>query len=164
MITIGELMNVDPGRQFRAQMCSVSLQKVYHEIRKETLLEKIKSFFLGNSSIRAYYVIIKTSVVSDSGSKHTVLIRISPDFNTNYSRLMNNTVQLYCDCSDFKYRSAYILNSRKGLFLNDRIKINLGAALTDKPKTKTQTTYLCKHAYAALQWLVSNYSNLIKTV
>jgi len=162
MITIGELMNVDPGRQFRAQMCSVTLQKVYHELRKETLLEKIKSFFLGNSNIKAYYIIIKVSVLSDSGSKHTVLLRISPDFNL--TRLMKNTIQIYCDCSDFKYRSAYILNVRKGLFLNDRIKINLGAALTDKPKTKTQTTYLCKHSYAALQWLVSNYSNIIKTI
>ena len=155
-------MNVDPGRQFRAQMCSVTLQKVYHELRKETLLEKIKSFFLGNSNIKAYYIIIKVSVLSDSGSKHTVLLRISPDFNL--TRLMKNTIQLYCDCSDFKYRSAYILNARKGLLLNDRIKINLGAALTDKPKTKTQTTYLCKHSYAALQWLVSNYSNIIKTI
>jgi len=162
MITIGELMNVDPGRQFRAQMCSVSLQKTYHEIRNETLLERIKAFFLGNSNIRAYYVIFKLSVLSDSGSKHTVLIRVSPDFNT--SRLMSNKVKIYCDCYDFKYRSAYILNDRNGLFLNDRIKINLGAALTDKPKTKTQTTYLCKHSYAALQWLVSNYSNLMKTI
>lgn len=161
-ITIGELMNVDPGRQFRAQMCSVSLEKVYHEVRNETLLEKIKSFFLGNSNIRAYYIIIKLSVLSDSGSKHKVLIRISPDFNT--SRLMSNSVQIYCDCSDFKYRSAYVLNSKKGLFLNDKITINLGSALTEKPKAKTQTTYLCKHAYAALQWLVSNYSNLIKTI
>lgn len=161
-VTIGELMNVDPGRQFRAQMCSVSLQKIYHEVRNETLLEKIKAFFLGNSSIKAYYIIMKLSVLSDSGSKHTVLLRVSPDFNT--SRLMSNTVKIYCDCSDFKYRSAYILNNKGGLFLNDRIKINLGAALTDKPKTKTQTTYLCKHAYAALQWMVSNYSNLIKTI
>ena len=162
MITIGELMNIDPGRQFRAQMCSVSLQKVYHEVRNETLLEKIKAFFLGKSSIKAYYIIIKLSVLSDSGSNHTVLIRISPDFKT--SRLMSNNVQIYCNCSDFKYRSAYILNNKKGLFLNDRIKINLGSALTDKPKTKTQTTYLCKHAYAALQWLVSNYSSLIGTI
>ena len=162
MITIGELMNIDPGRQFRAQMCSVSLQKVYHEVRNETLLEKIKAFFLGKSSIKAYYIIMKLSVLSDSGSNHTVLIRISPDFKT--SRLMSNNVQIYCNCSDFKYRSAYILNNKKGLFLNDRIKINLGSALTDKPKTKTQTTYLCKHAYAALQWLVSNYSSLIGTI
>ena len=162
MITIGELMNIDPGRQFRAQMCSVSLQKVYHEVRNETLLEKIKAFFLGKSSIKAYYIIIKLSVLSDSGSNHTVLIRISRDFKT--SRLMSNNVQIYCNCSDFKYRSAYILNNKKGLFLNDRIKINLGSALTDKPKTKTQTTYLCKHAYAALQWLVSNYSSLIGTI
>lgn len=161
-ITIGELMNVDPGRQFRAQMCSVSLQTIYHELRNETLLEKIKAFFLGKSSIKAYYIIMKLSVLSDSGSNHSVLLRISPDFNV--SRLMSNTVQVYCDCSDFKYRSAYILNKKNGLFINDRIKINLGAALTEKPKSKTQTTYLCKHSYAAIQWLVSNYSNLIKTI
>ena len=140
MITIGELMNIDPGRQFRAQMCSVSLQKVYHEVRNETLLEKIKAFFLGKSSIKAYYIIIKLSVLSDSGSNHTVHIRISPDFKT--SRLMSNNVQIYCNCSDFKYRSAYILNNKKGLFLNDRIKINLGSALTDKPKTKTKSIHI----------------------
>jgi len=161
-VTIGTLMKIDPGREFKAQMCSVTLSKVYHEVRNETLLEKIKAFFLGKSNIKSYYVILKLLVLSDSGKKHSVILRISPEFNIN--RILSNSIKVYCDCSDFKYRAAYILNEKNGLFLNNRIKINLGSALTEKPKTKTQTTYVCKHVYAAVQWLVSNYSNLIKVI
>ena len=112
--------------------------------------------------MNVYYVIFQFNVISDTGHSYKVFIRTLADFNG--SEFMKNKIQVYCGCQDFKYRSAYILNKKNGLFINDRIKINLGAALTEKPKSKTQTTYLCKHSYAAIQWLVSNYSNLIKTI
>lgn len=159
---LGELMSVDAGRQYKAQYCSVQLLKIYHEIKNESIPEKIKSFFLGRTHIHTYYLIFKLQVVSDTGKKHIVFIRTDPEYNP--AEVLNNKIQIYCDCSDFKFRSAYILNQKKALFLNDRIKIELGASLTDKPKAKTTTTTLCKHSYAAVQWLISNYSNLIKTI
>jgi hypothetical protein len=161
-LTIGDLMSVDASRQYKAQFCVVSLEKVYHEIKKETIPEKIKSFFLGRSNVSAYYLIFKLKVTSDSGKVHKVYIRTNPEYDP--SRVLSNRVEIYCDCFDFKYRAAYILNQKKALFLNNRIKLELGSALTDKPKTTTMTTYLCKHAYAGIQWLVSNYSNIMKTL
>jgi hypothetical protein len=161
-LTIGDLMSIDASRQYKAQFCIVSLEKIYHEVKNETIPEKIKSFFLGKSSVSSYYLIFKLKVTSDSGKPHFVYIRTSPEYDIN--EVLSNKVEIYCDCSDFKYRAAYVLNQKKSLFLNDRIKIELGAALTDKPKTKTTTTYLCKHAYAGIQWLVSNYSKIMKTI
>lgn len=159
---LGDLMSVDAGRQYKAQYCSVKLVKVYHEIKNESIPEKIRSFFLGKTNVNTYYLIFKLLVMSESGKTHTVFIRTDPEYDT--TQVLENKVQIYCDCPDFKFRSAYILNQKKALFLNDRIKLELGAALTDKPKAKTTTTTLCKHAYAGIQWLISNYPSLIRTI
>ena len=75
-----------------------------------------------------------------------------------------NLVEIYCDCADFKYRSAYILNQRGSLFLTDRIRNNLGAALTETPKKGAKTSFLCKHSYAVLTWLISNYTGIMRTI
>ena len=99
---------------------------------------------------------------SGSGSKRTVIVRVNPDFNLQDWE--SNKVKIYCDCPDFKYRSAYILNQHNSLFLNDRTKLELGSAISDAPKGKAGTTLLCKHAFAALNWLVSNYVNVMKTI
>lgn len=160
--TMGELMNIDAGRQERAAGCSVSFLGTFHEIRRESLLEKFRSIFLGKPIITTYYVIFKFKVTSGSGKNYTVIIRTNPDFDLmNWT---NNKVQIYCDCPDFKYRSAYILNQRKSLFLNDKVKIGLGEAITEAPKAKTRTSLLCKHSFAALQWLISNYSSIMRTI
>lgn len=155
-------MSVDGNRQYKAQYCSVKLIKIYHELQKETLGERIKSFFLGRPNVLTYHLIFKIQVTSDTGKKHTVYIRTNPDYGA--LNVMGNTVQVFCDCSDFKYRSAYMLNKSNAVFLNDRLKLLLGAALIDKPRGKAGSSPLCKHAYAALQWLISNYSGLIKTL
>lgn len=160
--TIGELMNIDEGRQEKASKCSVKLVKTYHELKKESIIDKFRSFFTGDTVINVYYVIFKFEVISETGSTYNVFIRINPDFDlVNW---VNNEVKIYCSCADFKYRSAYLLNKNKSLFLNDKIKISLGSALTEAPKGKTKTTLLCKHSYAALLWLVTNYSNIMKTI
>ena len=113
--TIGELFNIDQGRQEKSLSCSVSLEDTFHELKKETLLDKFKKFFFGSRElINVYYVIFKFKVMSGSGSSYTVFIRTSPDFNL--SSMMSNRVEIYCGCADFKYRSAYLLNQRKSLF------------------------------------------------
>lgn len=160
--TIGDLLLVDSNRSEKASYSTVQLVKIYHELVQEDLLSKVRNFFGGKPSVMAYYVIFKLNVVSDTGHSHTVFIKTNPDFNLE--DWSSNKVQVYCDCADFKYRSAYKLNQHDSLFLTDGIKVSLGAALTDTPKAKTVTTPLCKHAVAALNWVVSNYSSLMKSI
>jgi hypothetical protein len=158
-MTIGELMSIDPGRIGKALACDVQLVKTFHELKKESLIEKLRSLFSGGV-INNYYVIFKLSVTSTSGKPYTVLIRTYPDFDLQ--NWESNKCWIYCECPDFKYRSAYVLNQRKALFLNDRIRLELGQALTDKPKR--EPSLLCKHSYAALLWLVKNYSSVMRTI
>lgn len=160
--TLGNLMNIDMSRQVKASRCSVELIKTFHELKKETLLDKFKAFFNGKNIINTYYLIFKFEVTSDTGNKHTVFIRVDPDFELNDWE--NNRVQIYCDCQDFKYRSAYRLAQHDSLFLTDKLKIRLGSATTDAPKSKTTTTLLCKHSFAALNWLIANYASLMRTI
>jgi hypothetical protein len=160
--TIGDLLVVDSNRSEKANNSSVELVKVFHELKQEDLLSKIRALFNGKANVVAYYVIFKLKVTSDTGHSHIVFVKTNPDFNLE--DWSNNKVQVYCDCADFKYRSAYKLNQHDSLFLTDSIKVALGAALTDTPKTKTATSPLCKHAVAALNWVVSNYSSLMKTI
>lgn len=158
--TLGDLMNIDSTRQSKANLCTVELVKIYHELQPESILDKFKAFFGGKNLLNTYYVIFKLLVTSDTGKKHIVFIRTNPDFD-----LMNwedNKAQVFCDCEDFKYRSAYTLENSESLFLNDRTKMLLGAALTTPPKRSP--SLLCKHAYAAVRWLINNYSNLMKTI
>ena len=51
MITIGELMKIDSGRQDRSSGYTVSLVKLYHELKKVSILEKFKSFFGGRGVV-----------------------------------------------------------------------------------------------------------------
>ena len=159
-MTLGELMNIDAGRQNKAASCSVELVKIYHDIISETIPDSIKAQYGGKNTINVYYVVFKFLVTSDTGSKHTVIIKTSPDFDM--MGWENNTAEIYCDCPDFMYRSAYTLKGSSALFLNDKTKMSLGQALSTPPKRTT--SLLCKHAYAALKWFVSNYPNLMKTI
>lgn len=160
--TMGELMNIDSTRQEKAGYCSVNLVKTFHELKEESVFDKFRSALLGKTQVKTYYVIFKLKVTSDSGKSYTVIIKTNPDFDLN--KWSNNKVKIFCDCPDFKYRSAYLLNKRNSLFSNEKVKTLLGQSLSDAPKSKTKTTLLCKHSYAALQWLINNYSNIMKTI
>jgi hypothetical protein len=160
--TIGELMNIDYGRQERSQTCTVELEGTYHQLQPETLADKLRSFFTGKTHLLGYFLILKLKVTSLGKEPKTVYIKLNPDFNLN--RWESNRVKIYCNCPDFKYRSAYILNERKSLFLNDKTKTELGPSLTDSPKKGAKTSFLCKHAYAALSWLVNNYPSIMRSV
>lgn len=160
--TMGELMNIDSARQERAGSCSVSLVKTFHELKEESVFDKFRSALLGKTSVKTYYVIFKLKVTSGSGRSYTVIIKTNPDFDLN--KWASNKVKIFCDCPDFKYRSAYILNKRNSLFINEKIKTLLGQSLSDAPKSKSKTSLLCKHSFAALQWLINNYSTIMKTI
>lgn len=158
--SLGELMNIDEGRQRKSYECNVKLVKVFHQVKQESLLSKIKSFFFGKSVALMHYLIFKFEVTGGSGKKYEVIIKTDPDYDTN--DWMRNRVQIYCGCPDFKYRSAYLLGRRDSLFINDRIRIALGSATTEAPKRST--TLLCKHSFAALSWLLDNYQSVMRTI
>lgn len=161
-LTIQELMNIDQGRKDRASECTVKLVKVYHVLKDESILDKFRVVFLGKTVIKIYYLVFKFEVTSKSGNTYEVIIQTSPDYDINNWK--NSKCKVYCGCKDFKYRSAYLLDKNNTLFLSDKIKIRLGQAITEAPKSKTPTTLLCKHSMAALQYLVNNYQNIIKTI
>ena len=158
--TLGELMNISKERQDKSANCSVKLVKTYHMIKSETLLEKFKSLFFNSPILTMYYIIFRFQVTSDSGKTYDILVQTSPDYDID--QWESNKVKIYCSCNDFKFRSAWDLNQRGNLFTNDRIKINLGQAITDKPKRGVSPC--CKHCFAVLQYLTQNYSNLMKTI
>lgn len=159
-MTIGELMTIDPGRISKASTCDVQLIKTFHELKPKSLLERFKAWFSGKAVVNSYHVIFKFQVTSTSGKPYSVLIRTNPDFDLiNWE---DNECKIYCDCPDFKFRSAYVLYQKGALFVNSRIRVELGQAITDKPKRAP--SLMCKHSYAALTWLVKNYASIMKTI
>lgn len=161
--TISELMAIDSGRQERASGCSVNLSEIYHEIQRESILEKFKKlFFRDRATMNVHYVIFKFNVSSDTGHNHTVLIKTQPDFLGTEG--LNSRVQIFCTCKDFMFRSAWLLNQHKSLFRSDSTEAKLGRAITEKPKSQTSKSLLCKHAFAALSYLQNNYLYIMKTL
>lgn len=160
--TLGELMSgTEAGRSQKAASCAVELVTTYHELKKENLLEKFKAFFhIGSKQMNAYYVTFHFKVTSDSGNSHNVYIRTAPDFNVSLGG--SNKVKIYCDCEDFKFRSAYELASHDSLLLTAKTVASLSQALGQKPKTSR--TLLCKHSMAAVQWLMNNYSSVMSNL
>lgn len=156
--TIGELMNIDGNRQGKAGGCSVSLVETFLTMKEESILSKFKAYFTGGIA-KFYYITMKLAVSSDTGHLHYVFIQVDPDFDKGNP--MGNHIKIYCDCPDFKYRSAYVLNKRNSLFDNDMSRSGLGQAINDAPTGKRGTTLLCKHAFAAVQWVMSNYSSVM---
>lgn len=160
--TIGELMNIDAARQSKAKQCKVSLVKVYHELQKDSSLDRLRKFFkIKSPTVKAYLVVFKFEVRSDSGNRHKVFIRTNPDFS--YQNWSSNRVSIYCDCKDFKYRTAYVLGQRNSVFLTPRISKALSESIGKAPQ-RVSPTLLCKHSFAALSWLMTNYQKVMKSV
>lgn len=161
--SIRDLMNIDGTRQAKAAACSVKHVDTYHELQKETILSKFRRFFSrSRTRINIYYIVFKFNVISDSGSSHTVYIRTQPDFKGTES--VNNKVQIYCDCKDFMYRSAWTLNQHNSLYRTPEIEGKLGAAISNAPKNTTKQSVLCKHSFAALNYLQMNYAMLMRNL
>ena len=161
--TISELMAIDQARQERAGSCQVNLVETYHEIQKESILDKFKRmFFRDKNTMNIHYVIFKFKVTSDTGNIHTVIVRTHPDYAGTEG--LNNRVQIYCTCRDFQFRSAWVLNQHKSLFRSDATEAKLGRAITEAPKANHTKSLLCKHAFAVLSYLSNNYSYIMQTL
>ena len=92
-----------------------------------------------------------------------VFMSLLLSFMTDYAQTTPKSQLIYCSCADFKYRSAYTLDSRGSLFKTTKISAALGSAVNEAPK-KLGTTLLCKHSYAALVWLMNNYRSVMKSI
>lgn len=161
--SIKDLMDIDETRQNKAASCIVNLVDTSHILEKETILGKFKKFFARDkATMNVYYVVFKFNVVSDTGTPHTVYIKTQPDIKG--TEFMNNKVQIYCDCRDFMYRSAWTLNQHESLYRSIDTDQKLGKAIVDAPKDNTKKTILCKHSYAALRYLSTNYSTLMRNL
>lgn len=167
-LTLNDLINIDPGRLDRSNYLLPQFDKVYHVVKKETLWERVRRFFLrkDNYTINMYYLVFAYNVSSPNGAVHRVFIEIQP--NSNRSSFFDNVAKVYCDCADFKYRFAWLLNKRGNLFKNKRIELELGIALqqepTEKTKLRSSGSHICKHCYAAVNHLASNYDQIVANI
>lgn len=160
--TLSDITRVDQGRQQKASGCQVYLQDTYLDLEKEKILDKFKRFFIRSKTVmNTLYVIFKFMVISETGHSYEIYLRTQYDPQGVLG--MSNTVQIYCPCPDFKFKSAFTLSQHKALFRNSRIDLDLGPATTNAPKRKPQTT-LCKHAYSAVMELARGYNRYMKNV
>jgi hypothetical protein len=160
-LTLNDLVNIDPGRQERAQYLNVELVKIYHQVKKESLWDKIKSAFSRNkATINMLYSILKFNVASNSGKNYIVLIELQP--NVDFGAFMNNKVRVYCSCPSFKFQSAYYLNRRDNLYRSKAIDLELGPALTEAPKRVNAVSPICKHVFACINWINNNLGYLMQ--
>lgn len=160
MLTLGDIMSVDEGRQQRAGMCSVNLLKTFHTLSDTPIADQFKPYFSGKNKLNTYFVTFKFEVSSDTGNKHNVFIRLNPDFDLQYWE--GNKVRIACDCNDFKFRCVYLLKDYDSLFTTDRLKIFYAQALSEAPKRNSSV--LCKHAFAAVNYLINNYQSIMRSI
>lgn len=160
--TLSDISKVNPERQQKASGCQVFLQETYLDLEKEKILDKFKRFFLRSKSVmNTIYAIFKFRVFSETGHSYDVFIRTQYDPQGVLG--MGNTVQIYCGCPDFKFKSAWTLSQHNSLFRNSRIDLDLGPAITNAPKKKPSTV-LCKHSYAAVMELMRRYNSYMMNV
>jgi hypothetical protein len=149
-LTLKQLIDIDQGRIDRSHSVEGKVVEVFNTIKEDTLLSKFLKFFG-----KLYFLkVLKYEVKSDSGSKYTVLLELSP--NIDYNRLLENKVKVFCSCPDFMYRASYLLSKSGDLFLNKATKKHLEVALTIVP-TKLLPTPCCKHIYACIDDLNTHY-------
>lgn len=156
-LTIGDLLAIDKGRIQRSKDLKVQLEDTYNILKEENILYRLLRF-LGVRKGKMFYIVFKYKVLSISGSNYTVLIRVSPSFDEE--KFLNNKVQVFCTCADFKYRVAYELNKRNNVYVVPITKEWLGEALVIPP-TKVSTSNLCKHVYACIDNFRENLDKLI---
>lgn len=138
----------DPGRGGRAGSCTVQFLGKQYILGTETLSDKLKNA-LRRTQVGTYYIVFKFQVISDTGHTHKVYIQTLPVAD------LSGPAKVYCDCNDFKFRCAYVLEQHGSLLRSPKTDSKLGEAITTAPK-RASGTCLCKHAIAAIQELLKN--------
>lgn len=152
-LSIRNLLDIDDGRIARSRnLVSVKFDQVYYITRQESILQKLSKLF--GRKVNTIHTIIRYEILSDSGSKYTVLIETNPNFNEK--KFLENRIKVFCNCPDFMFRCAWTLNHYDSLYLNASTREILKLALATKP-TKVVPSYLCKHVYACINDLIDNH-------
>ena len=151
--TIQDIASASGARPEKAGWCQVQFLGKRYELKRESLSDRLRGI-LRRSHVNTYYVIFRFQVTSETGHTRKIWIRTLPTPNPG------NPVQIYCDCPDFKYRSAYSLQKHGALYRSARTDAKLGEAITVAPRRQS-TTVLCKHALAAVQDLMSNFQRYL---
>lgn len=148
----------DNVRASGASNCRVELVKTYHEIQTIPIPTRYKNqFAFRKTTMNISYISWLFKVTSGTGSNHKVVIKMQYD---PFGYLMSSGgAEVYCDCKDFMFRSAYFLNQRDSLFKNASSLSKLGIAIGQAPKNLNPI--ICKHALAAIGYVMSNYSILM---
>jgi len=158
-LTLEDLKDIDSGRIQRSKDLRIKKVDQYLVTDKpDTLLGTIYRKFLEVIAKKPFEVlskVLKYEIVNTkNNNSHIVIIKVP--MHVDEKKLMKQKVKIYCDCSDFMYRCAWVLNNHNNLFLNSRIKDALGIAISTQPM-KVKPTVACKHAYAAIEDLIKNY-------
>lgn len=160
--TLADLMNVDYSRQRKSTGCQANLLETYVEVEPEGIVDKFKRFFTRNKSVmNIMFVIFKFEVISETGHSYTVFLRTQ--YDPEMRLVYKNIVQIYCECADFKFKSAWKLEQHSALFRSDSVDLKLGPAITNAPK-RPSPTVLCKHAFAAVNLFINNYGSFMSYV
>lgn len=154
-LIIKDLLDIDEGRIDRSKNLKVKLEEIYNTVKEDNWFNKFINFFWNKPKL-IYYKIFKYKVISDSGMKYTVFIKVSPSFEVN--KFLSNKVQVFCQCHDFKFRAAYGLSKIENVYLNKTTIEHLGEALKVAP-TQVTTTNICKHLYAVIVHFKNNIRN-----
>jgi len=145
---LSDMLASDPARGARASACTVQFLGKQYILGSETLPDKLRNT-LKRSQVGTYYIIFKFQVTSETGHTHKVYIQTLPVAD------LSGPAKVYCDCNDFKFRCAYVLEQHGSLLRSPRTDSKLGEAVTTAPKSQSGTA-LCKHALAAVQELLRN--------
>lgn len=160
---IEDIFNTTQERQFKSGGCSVSYEGVTRHLEKLPIIDRWKSLFFRNkSSMYTLWVTFSFKVTSnESGKVYPIKIRVQYD---PYNELVyKGKIQIYCGCPDFKFGSAYELNQHDALYRSEETDLKLGPSITTSPK-KRRGGILCKHSYAAVNYLIENYKTLMSYV
>lgn len=152
-LKIKDLLDIDKDRIKRSSGMIVKHIYTYNILQESTMLGRLLNMFKSKPH-KEFYKVFRYEVKSTSGNTYVVFIKVSPSFSS--TKFMNNKIQVFCTCDDFKYRAAYNLNLYGNLFLIPATEKHLG----DKPlkiaPKEVSTTPICKHIYAVMNNFKSN--------
>lgn len=155
---VKDILDIDEGRLSRAKDIQVTLLKTYplYSEPSNKIIKWLRRLFQRPYIITYAYLFQTVNVKSSSTYK--VIIEIGPQ--NDYRRVLNSEAKIYCQCADFKFRSAWVLNHTDNLFLNKNIETELSVALDQKPTNMNNTTTSCKHIVAAFGYIKRNFKDL----
>lgn len=157
-LTLDDLRQIDAGRIARSEDIDIQKRERFIVNENPSVFKKLLRF-ITRKPVVITSCVMKYSVYNRKEKTHYEVILKCP-LHIDKNSVLNQFVQIYCSCPDFKYRAAWLLNSKGNLFLNDRIRNALGIAVDTQPM-KVRPTIACKHCYACIKDFVRRYEQYL---